>query len=295
MELEPSYTGNCPHCGNTGKRCEATAVVGIGLKVSVSVSAERSETVFVWFNKKVGLTTGFILIDIAFLLFSTTVGYVVGGLGPFAGALVAFLVGLVAIFCYNLYLRNRIENTKRKVMTSLSGGDAGPTVKNKKNHEKVAGTHRKEQMWGFIVEGLIIFLLTFALTTLFSPIPRLYDQLWSPHPDTHIYQPFLSGEGPVILITNNGRAIDRLRIEIHLHDLNDRILDLHLSENRTFTLLGGGPGSNYATFVIEELWPQTTQYVELIASSPTKVAADVKAWSLSKENVEEEIPVVQVK
>jgi len=87
--------------------------------VKVSASAEGPKTFFVWFNKKVGLTTGFILIDIAFLLLSTVAGYVAGILGQFLGALAGFAIGLVIIIVYNLCLKKKVETTKRKVMARL--------------------------------------------------------------------------------------------------------------------------------------------------------------------------------
>lgn len=117
QELEPSHTGNCPYCGKIGKKCEATATVAIG--ITVSASAEGTRVFFIWFNKKVGLTTGFIVIDIAFLLLSTVVGYVVGIFGQLFGALAGFVVGLIIIILYDLRLRNKIENTKRKVIARL--------------------------------------------------------------------------------------------------------------------------------------------------------------------------------
>ena len=39
-ELEPSHTGECPYCGKSGKRCEATALVGVGVVVSTKVKAK---------------------------------------------------------------------------------------------------------------------------------------------------------------------------------------------------------------------------------------------------------------
>ena len=113
-ELEPNHTGECPYCGKTGKRCEATASVAIGVKVSAS--AEGPRVYFCWFNRKLGLTIGFILIDITLLLVSTVAGYVAGVLGPLFGALTAFVVSFIIIIIYNFWLKKRVENTKSKVM-----------------------------------------------------------------------------------------------------------------------------------------------------------------------------------
>jgi predicted RNA-binding Zn-ribbon protein involved in translation (DUF1610 family) len=117
QELEPSHTGKCPYCGETGKRCEATASLAIGLKVSATV--EGPKVYFIWFKKKLAQSLGFILIDIALLLVTTSVAYVASVLGQCLGTLVGFAVGLVIIIIFDLYFRKKIENTKRKVMERL--------------------------------------------------------------------------------------------------------------------------------------------------------------------------------
>lgn len=173
-------------------------------------------------------------------------------------------------------------------------------TKGKRESQKKAPSsqNKKELKSGFrrrLIEGLVIALLTLIIATLFSPFSKLYDELWVKHPDTHIYQPYLLSKGPLIMIRNDGNASDRLRIEIKLNDPNDEIKDIRLSENMTFTLLSGGSGNNYANFIIEELWPDTIQYVQVITSSHIKVAADIKGYSLFSGKLEEDIPVIQIK
>lgn len=41
IELPPSHTGLCPHCGKTGKDCKATATAVLGIDVSGSSRARK--------------------------------------------------------------------------------------------------------------------------------------------------------------------------------------------------------------------------------------------------------------
>jgi predicted ATP-dependent serine protease len=43
-ELSPSHVGKCPSCGRAGKRCEAVAVVAVGVSAKEAMSpAQRKE------------------------------------------------------------------------------------------------------------------------------------------------------------------------------------------------------------------------------------------------------------
>jgi uncharacterized membrane protein len=109
-ELKPSHTGKCPYCGETGKRCEATASVTLGLKVSAS--ATRTRAYFEWGNKKIRALIGAIAIDAAIASVSTVVGFFVSNA---LGALIGFVVSLVIIIISNVFFKRRVKTIIREI------------------------------------------------------------------------------------------------------------------------------------------------------------------------------------
>jgi len=101
-ELEPSHTGKCPYCGKTGKNCEVTASVAIGLKVSASATKTRSY--FEWFNRDVRTIVGFTIIGSV----STIAGY-------FAGKAFGALIGLGVSLAINVTL-TILSKRKKKIL-----------------------------------------------------------------------------------------------------------------------------------------------------------------------------------
>jgi uncharacterized membrane protein len=109
-ELKPSHTGKCPYCGETGKRCEATASVTLGLKVSAS--ATRTRAYFEWGNRKIRALIGAIAIDAAIASVSTVVGFFVSNA---LGALIGFVVSLVIIIISNVFFKRRVKTIIREI------------------------------------------------------------------------------------------------------------------------------------------------------------------------------------
>ena len=109
-ELEPSHTGKCPYCGETGKRCEAIVSVAIGLKVSVS--AKRTRVYFEWHNREISATIGFIFIDTAIALVPILVGFFVSNA---IGVLIGFGVSLVIIIISNVFFKRRVKTIIREI------------------------------------------------------------------------------------------------------------------------------------------------------------------------------------
>ena len=109
-ELEPSHTGKCPYCGETGKRCEATASAILGLKISAS--ATRTSVYFEWRNKKIRALIGAIAINAAIALVSTLVGFFISNA---LGALIGFVVSLVIIIIFNVFFQRRVKTTIREI------------------------------------------------------------------------------------------------------------------------------------------------------------------------------------
>jgi len=107
-ELPPSHTGECPYCHKTGKRCEATASVVIGLKVS----AETEVAYFRWFRKTLSETLGSILLDIAITIVSAVIGVWIGGA---IGVIVGVLINSSAIVLLNMFIRNKVKVTIREI------------------------------------------------------------------------------------------------------------------------------------------------------------------------------------
>ena len=109
-ELEPSHTGKCPYCGETGKRCEATATAILGLKVSAS--ATRTRVYFEWGNRKIRATIGAIFIGTAIVLVSTLVGFFVSNA---LGALIGLVVSLVIIIISEVFFKRRVKTIIREI------------------------------------------------------------------------------------------------------------------------------------------------------------------------------------
>lgn len=109
-ELEPSHTGKCPYCGKAGKRCEATASVAIGLKLSASTT--RTRVYFEWRNRRIRATIGAIGIDAAIALVSTLAGLFAGNA---FGALIGFVVSLVIIIISNVFFKRRVKTIVREI------------------------------------------------------------------------------------------------------------------------------------------------------------------------------------
>ena len=109
-KLELSHTGKCPYCGETGKRCEATASAILGLKVSAS--AKRTRVYFEWRNREIRAIIGAILIYTAIALVSTLVGFFVSNA---LGALIGFVVSLVIIIISNVLFKRRVKTIIREI------------------------------------------------------------------------------------------------------------------------------------------------------------------------------------
>jgi len=109
-ELELSHTGKCPYCGETGKRCEVTVSVILGLKVSAS--AARTRVYFEWGNRTIKATIGAIFIGTAIASISTLVGFLVSnGLG----ALIGFVVSLVIIIISEVFFKRKVKTIIREI------------------------------------------------------------------------------------------------------------------------------------------------------------------------------------
>jgi len=140
--------------------------------------------------------------------------------------------------------------------------------------------------------SLAVTIITLVVVISFGilSLPPVHDKVWEEHPDTRIYQ-YVTSNGPSVIVDNRGKAMDNVRIEIRL--LDGSILDMHVSENTTVELKRGGPEESYAIFEIDELRPNTSQFIDITTSSPIKTAAEVKGYSLLEGTIEE-VPVIRI-
>lgn len=89
-ELPPSHTGPCPHCGKTGKDCEATATATIGIKAIASATHKPE-----WSGKSLALFSVFVAIFLAIVI--PGILYLL----PFRlGINYAILVGFLVVACF---------------------------------------------------------------------------------------------------------------------------------------------------------------------------------------------------
>ncbi len=107
-ELLPSHTGECPDCHKTGKRCEATAIAKIGLKVSVETEA----VYYRWFRKPISEILGTILLDIVITIVSAVVGVCIGGI---IGVIAGVLINSSAIVMLNIFIHDKVKTTIREI------------------------------------------------------------------------------------------------------------------------------------------------------------------------------------
>jgi hypothetical protein len=149
---------------------------------------------------------------------------------------------------------------------------------------------KKQGFWRRNKNALLLtvttIILTFTLTTLFSPLPKLYDSIWAKHPDIHIYQ--LTDENNVlanslILVNNFGDTDDSIRIDIQIANF-DSIEKLEFRTPKEINLIGGGIGQNFAVLVIDKLMPQALEIIYL-NTSLKKGATHIVAYSSSKGEV----------
>jgi hypothetical protein len=99
VELPPSHTGPCPKCGKSGKRCEATAMLTIGLVLSHSAQKVHKYTMN---HPK------FIVISIALTTISLSAGYLFGGL---VGLLVGIIVAMLNLWITPYAMKTIVEIT----------------------------------------------------------------------------------------------------------------------------------------------------------------------------------------
>lgn len=147
---------------------------------------------------------------------------------------------------------------------------------------------------GPIWKERILWLLVGALVTALLTVggPRIYDAFHEKHPDTRIHS-FVTEDGPYIIVYNAGQAIDKIKIDIGVEPYI--IESYSVSDEEEVDLILGGYGETHAVFVIDELWPDTPHYIQILTQSKVKVIGTVKGWSIHTEDIEEEIPVVQVR
>lgn len=113
VELPPSHTGPCPKCGKSGKRCEASAMLTIGLVLSHSAQKIHKYII----NHPI-----FIVISIVLTIISLSVGYLLDD------ALVGLLIGII-LAILNLWLTPRVKETIVEI-THL--GDTGKVAQEAK-------------------------------------------------------------------------------------------------------------------------------------------------------------------
>ena len=131
-ELTPNHTGKCPYCGETGKEVKATAIVAIGLKVSVS--AEKATTYFEWFRKPISEITGTILLDIVIAIACAVIGIYMGELmGVLLGVIIGVFLNSLAIILLNLLVRNKAEAKIREITKIQENEAVGNGVKGAEN------------------------------------------------------------------------------------------------------------------------------------------------------------------
>jgi hypothetical protein len=96
-ELPPSHTGPCPHCGKTGKDCEATPTDTVDIEASMSETHKpkwSSESLALFFGILAVLLAVFVPGILMLLPFDSGVDY---------GMLVGFLIVMGFIFWWQRY------------------------------------------------------------------------------------------------------------------------------------------------------------------------------------------------
>ena len=140
---------------------------------------------------------------------------------------------------------------------------------------------------------IVTAVITILITTLFTPLSKYYDQIWAKRPNTQIVQlPLPDDMSSSILIWNDGKAIDKVRIEIYLPYYQDTIKDIRVTGDKTITLLDGGIGNRYVIYEMDELWPQSFQIINIDSSSLLKEGAIIRAYSLFNDKIRVNLQVL---
>jgi len=119
-ELDSSHTGRCPYCGQTGKAVTKTAIVSLGLKVSVSATktSTKTSTYFERNRKKLGFHITILTMDIIFATIASVVPYIIGDI---KGMLIGLLgISLPTILISNIYLYVRTKDTVREIVKEIT-------------------------------------------------------------------------------------------------------------------------------------------------------------------------------
>ena len=96
--------------------------------------------------------------------------------------------------------------------------------------------------------GLIGTVLGTIIGYLLYPVFGLvWDPLFEKKPDTTVYE-MLTSNGPALIISNTGKALDKIKVKYTLADTSDSIVSYLASETGSLSLLGGGIGNNYIIF-----------------------------------------------
>lgn len=171
--LDPSYIGNCHHCGKTGKRVEAVLSTAIGLKASVL--AERTRIYFEWVNRRISAVIVTIAIDIVIAIVATIIGYFVGG--PL-GALISLGASIVLITVTNFFLRRKAKREIREITKIGEGYEAEVTEPEGLAQDELCNIAvrdaRKAHLWIFMRKfSIFMYIMTLSFFLLWC-----VDGLW---------------------------------------------------------------------------------------------------------------------
>lgn len=97
--------GGCPYCGETGKDCEATASLALGLRISTSVEHTRIE----FGNRKARVLVVMVLFDLAFAAACWLVGFLAGN------GVAGLVASLALIIPVNVLLKRKERVLVRQI------------------------------------------------------------------------------------------------------------------------------------------------------------------------------------
>jgi len=124
---------------------------------------------------------------------------------------------------------------------------------------------------------LIIIIISVLLATVLQQVcPRIYDALREAKPETRVLCQIVELGEHFVTIDNIGDKADRITINVDIAGAGI-ITDWKTREGAPIKLLCGGPNGNFANFLVDDLMPDTYQYINIFHTGSG--IEKITAWS----------------
>lgn len=122
-----------------------------------------------------------------------------------------------------------------------------------------------------------------------GPVNKLNNLWLEKRPDSTLFQIVL-GIGSLVIVENAGEAMDQIRLEIELDE--DQLIEyLMFQEPDNVEITWGGIGFPDVHLVINEVWPNSSQFIEVTPSVEINEPIKLKGYSLVTGVIEEKAPL----